>query len=171
MSYRLAYRYSLNDLSDGDMLDLSMYAEACLDDVTPCVVNIPILSNMLVPKHKKEWDKLFSIKGRIMTLWLSLMQSMKKTYWYWIGFLPFFLLDFSITQWLSEKFVTKGDVLPTHLSDELLESLSVRPYLKFDTVCRDEKALTDESGWNNGNIPRKHILLIVPLRLHRHFFL
>ena len=78
MSYRLAYRYSLNDLSDGDMLDLSMYAEACLDDVTPCAVNIPILSNMLVPKDKKEWDKLFSIKGTIMTLWLSLMHSMKK---------------------------------------------------------------------------------------------
>ena len=82
MSYRLVYRYSLNDLSDGDMLDLSMYAEACLDDVTQCAVNIPILSNMLVPKHKKEWDKLFSIKGTILTLWLSLMHSMKKTYWY-----------------------------------------------------------------------------------------
>jgi hypothetical protein len=46
------------------MLDLSMWAEACFDDVKPCVLNVPILDDMLVPKSHKEWDMLYSVKGR-----------------------------------------------------------------------------------------------------------
>lgn len=58
-------RYTVNDLTDGNVLDLSMSAEACFDDGGPCVVNISILNNVLVPKAQKTWDKLFSIKGKI----------------------------------------------------------------------------------------------------------
>lgn len=57
-------RYTVNDLTDGNVLDLSMSAEACFDDGGPCVVNISILNNVLVPKAQKTWDKLFSIKGK-----------------------------------------------------------------------------------------------------------
>lgn len=57
-------RYVVNDLIDGNVLDLSMSAEACFDDGGPCVVNISILNNVIVPKSKKTWDKLFSIKGK-----------------------------------------------------------------------------------------------------------
>lgn len=58
-------RYAVNDLIDGNVLDLSMSAEACFDDGGPCIVNISILNNALVPKSQKTWDKLFSIKGKI----------------------------------------------------------------------------------------------------------
>lgn len=58
-------RYAVNDLTDGNVLDLSMSAEACFDDGGPCIVNISILNNALVPKSQKTWDKLFSIKGII----------------------------------------------------------------------------------------------------------
>lgn len=64
--------------------------------------------------------------------------------------MPFFL-DFSISQWLSEKSVPEGEVLPEHLSDELLESLSLRPYLKSDSRCSGIKSSSSGTGWNNGN--------------------
>lgn len=61
-------RYAVNDLTDGNVLDLSMSAEACFDDGGPCVVNISILNNVLVPKAQKIWNKLFSIKGKIYAI-------------------------------------------------------------------------------------------------------
>lgn len=62
-------RYVVNDLIDGNVLDLSMSAEACFDDGGPCVVNISILNNVIVPKSQKTWDKLFSIKGKSNAVW------------------------------------------------------------------------------------------------------
>lgn len=61
-------RYAVNDLTDGNVLDFSMSAEACFDDGGPCVVNISILNNVLVPKAQKTWNKLFSIKGKIYAI-------------------------------------------------------------------------------------------------------
>lgn len=58
--------------------------------------------------------------------------------------------DFSTTQWLNEKSTTEMKVLPSFLSDELLESLSVRPYLKSDSVCGAIRSSADVTGWNNG---------------------
>lgn len=58
--------------------------------------------------------------------------------------------DFSTTQWLNEKSVTEMKVLPSYLSGELLESLSVRPYLKSDSVCGAIRSMADGTGWNNG---------------------
>lgn len=58
--------------------------------------------------------------------------------------------DFSTTQWLNEKSVAEMKVLPSYLSDELLESLSVRPYLKSDSMCGAIRSLADGTGWNNG---------------------
>lgn len=72
--------------------------------------------------------------------------------WYWKLKIceTLFYSDFSTTQWLNEKSVTEMKVLPSFLSDELLESLSVRPYLKADSVCGAIRSSADVTGWNNG---------------------
>lgn len=41
-----------------------MSAEACFDDVKPCVLSVPILNDMLIPKSQRTWDMLYSVKGR-----------------------------------------------------------------------------------------------------------
>ena len=62
------------------------------------------------------------------------------------------LTDFSLSQWLSEKSISDGQVLSSSLSDELLESLSLGPYLLLDTECKDYTSLSDDLGWSSGNV-------------------
>ncbi|XP_062603466.1 uncharacterized protein LOC134265233, partial [Saccostrea cucullata] len=43
----------------------------------------------------------------------------------------------------------EGEVLQKHQSDELLESLSIRPYLKSDSLCSTVKSPPGGAGWHN----------------------
>lgn len=63
MNDLLYFSYKLNNLDDGNLLDVSLRAEACFDDGGPCAVNLPILTNVMIPKWNKEWSSQFTVKG------------------------------------------------------------------------------------------------------------
>ena len=57
------FSYKINNLETGDLLDVSLRAEACFNDGGPCAVNVTILSNALIPKWNKEWSLQYPVKG------------------------------------------------------------------------------------------------------------
>jgi hypothetical protein len=60
----LYFRYKVNDLEDGNLLEISLRAEACFNDGGKCVVNIALLERALIPKWDKAWSSPYSVKGK-----------------------------------------------------------------------------------------------------------
>lgn len=57
-------RYKVNDLVDGNLFDVTMTAEACFVDGAPCDYSVPILTNSLIPKVERMWNRTYSFIGR-----------------------------------------------------------------------------------------------------------
>lgn len=57
------FSYKLNNLEDGNLLDMSLRADACFNDGGPCAVNLTILHNALIPKLNRKWVSQHKFKG------------------------------------------------------------------------------------------------------------
>lgn len=57
-------RYKVNDLVDGNLFDVTMTAEACFVDGAPCDYSVPILTNSLIPKVERMWNRTYTFIGR-----------------------------------------------------------------------------------------------------------
>ncbi|XP_062581277.1 uncharacterized protein LOC134243073, partial [Saccostrea cucullata] len=112
--------YEVNDLVDGNLLDISLKAEACFSDGGTCAVSIPILTNALIPKRNRKWSNQYTIK------------------------------DFSLSHWKTEKMVA-GNLKQHHIS-ELLEMLSLQPYMRANSCSRHNPPYNTagSDGWVNG---------------------
>lgn len=57
-------RYKVNDLVDGNLFDVTMTAEACFVDGASCDYSVPILTNSLIPKVERMWNRTYTFIGR-----------------------------------------------------------------------------------------------------------
>lgn len=55
LNFFLYFSYKLNNLDDGNFLDVSLRVEVCFDDGGLCVVNFLIFINVMILKWNKEW--------------------------------------------------------------------------------------------------------------------
>lgn len=55
LNFFLYFSYKLNNLDDGNFLDVSLRVEVCFDDGGLCVVNFSIFINVMILKWNKEW--------------------------------------------------------------------------------------------------------------------
>lgn len=54
----------MNDLVDGNLFDVTITAEACFVDGAPCDYSVPILTNSLIPKVERMWNRTYTFIGR-----------------------------------------------------------------------------------------------------------
>ena len=57
-------RYKVSDYVDGNLFDISMTAKACFVDGGDCELDVPILTNALVPKSPRTWNDTYTTKGK-----------------------------------------------------------------------------------------------------------
>lgn len=50
---------------DGNLFDVTMTAEACFVDGAPCDYSVPILTNSLIPKVERMWNRTYTFIGRL----------------------------------------------------------------------------------------------------------
>eukprot|EP00105_Crassostrea_gigas_P044578 XP_019928726.1 PREDICTED: uncharacterized protein LOC105342845 [Crassostrea gigas] len=61
--------YKLNNLEDGNLLDMSLRAEASFNDGGPCAVNLRILHNALIPKLNRKWFSQHKSRDFSLSKW------------------------------------------------------------------------------------------------------
>lgn len=54
----------MNDLVDGNLFDVTITAEACFVDGASCDYSVPILTNSLIPKVERMWNRTYTFIGR-----------------------------------------------------------------------------------------------------------
>lgn len=50
---------------DGNLFDVTMTAEACFVDGAGCDYSVPILTNSLIPKVERMWNRTYTFIGRL----------------------------------------------------------------------------------------------------------
>lgn len=81
MGLLLYFRYKVRDLEDGNLLEISLRAEACFNDGGMCAVNISILEGDLIPKWNKKWTSPYTVKGKCRVLVVNKLSLLNAVGW------------------------------------------------------------------------------------------
>ncbi|KAK6174798.1 hypothetical protein SNE40_013376 [Patella caerulea] len=111
--------FSIDDLQGEKQFIVNMRLSACLTAGETCQLEIPVFTDMRVPKVLCDWDATLALK------------------------------DFKLDEWLQEQAANIGDSLTDTLVEQLLDRLGVAPYLQdpmCDTAVAPYAP--NQNGWN-----------------------
>ncbi|VDI06314.1 Hypothetical predicted protein [Mytilus galloprovincialis] len=115
-------QYRIDDLASEKMFMLDLEFAICLEEGKPndCVVNIPLLKNLKIPKPLCNWNMGYSVP------------------------------NFSLNHWLTNNGITNTAKLQQYVVQQLLRELGVDEYLKVPQCNRKASPYipSDNQGWN-----------------------